>query len=484
MKHLKVSLAFLALVVSVSPVKAKVVPGAKEQRAYEVQDIKDLVALLKGKKKWKSWKVQGAIAELAVGLKSKEAKPLLLEALTYEHVPARIKAMRALAWIGSADCVDAIAGMLKDKQKNVRLAAVYALRTIRNEAAGKAILKALNDPEPRVRGAAILGVGEMKSVVPPEVFAKMLKEGGEDQRAAVIRAAVRVRAKNALELVKICLKDKSPKVRAVVLGAIVLHRPKGIALDDLVPALKDKDAQVRAKGVLAVSRYKDKEVTALIVAMVGDDDTVVRKYVATAAAMRPFPEVKELYEKLLSDESTEMRLAAVESLAVRQMDAKCAPLLVTATEDKSFEVALRAIYALEKHNKQAVSGALAKLYKRVDTRTRERLFPLLPRLPKDDYKKMLTEALKDRSDHFRASAVQALSMCSDDVLLELAATAAGDVSPMVRATLVSALRSKAGNPAAKKILQQLAKDPDKHVSRRARQAIGLEKNPATKPARR
>ena len=479
MKHLKVSLVFLALTVSVSPVKAKVVPGAKEQRAYEVQDIKDLVALLKGKKKWKSWKVQDGITKLAVGLRSKEAKPLLLEALTYDSMVARMNAMRALAAIPSADAdtVDAIAGMLQDKQKNVRLHAVSALRTIRNEAAGKAILKALNDPEPDVRATALRGVAEMKPAVPPEVFAKMLKEGGEDQRVAVVRTAVSVRAKNALELVKISLKDKSPKVRAAVLGAIVLHRPKGVGLDELVGALKDKDAQVRAKGVLAVSRYKDKEVTGLILAMVGDEDPMVRKYVALAAGMRPFPEVKELYEKLLSDKSTEMRLAAVESLGFRQKESKYAPLLVSATQDKSFEVALRAIFALRKHNKQAVSGALAKLYERVDTRTRERLFPLLPTLPKDDYKKILAEALKDRSDHFRASAVRALSMCSDDVLLELAGTAAGDVSPGVRVTLVGVLRPKAGNPAAKKILQQLAKDPDKHVSRLARQAIGPEKKP-------
>jgi HEAT repeat protein len=87
-----------------------------------------------------------------------DAVPALMELLASDQPKVvRIEAATALGKIGRKACVDSLIGMMRETDRDIRIAAVDALGKIKDKRAARPIIDVLNDKNVRLTGIWALG---------------------------------------------------------------------------------------------------------------------------------------------------------------------------------------------------------------------------------------------------------------------------------------------------------------------------------------
>ena len=234
---------------------------------------------------------------------------VLRDLLTDHEVTARLLAANALADLDLPEAAEALAlAAEKDDEAGVRLAALTSLERVDAGRAAAVAVARLSDADSSVRLAALRVLA--RAGVDPPHQALDDEEVSVRALAAAILFKREARAQSMLDAV---VHSPDPSVREVGYGAIATAgaaETRHLAL----AGLDDLDSRVRHEAAHAVAAVANDEAVEPLVALLADDDAVVRATAAEALGEVGEPAVEAVVDALFSEGSEDAALAALERL--------------------------------------------------------------------------------------------------------------------------------------------------------------------------
>jgi len=183
------------------------------------------------------------------------ATPGLVAALKDHDPDVRREAAKALGLIKDARAAGPLMEALRDRDTNVRVYAAYALGEIRVPRAAEPLLQALQDAEWCVRNQAAWALREIRGPAITEPLVAALK-GEKPDEAHILWLLRHADAADTIRHLPALLKDPAPATRIRAVRALGEVGGKE-AVDPLITALADRDANVRLSAVNALAELGD-----------------------------------------------------------------------------------------------------------------------------------------------------------------------------------------------------------------------------------
>lgn len=146
--------------------------------------------------------------------------PTLREALRDSDSEVRGSALEGLSEMQDAASADAIAALIKDSDKEVRARAIEALTNLELTAPPAGLREALKDPDAEVRHRAAHAVGQFEDAAAVPTLRAMLDDPNAEVREAAVEALASIRNEPAIQALILALKAKDPKVRQAAADAL------------------------------------------------------------------------------------------------------------------------------------------------------------------------------------------------------------------------------------------------------------------------
>ena len=263
---------------------------------------------------------------------------LLFRALKSADHTVCMAAIFALMNSGAKGAEGEIAPLLKHADQRIRAAAIDALSRLAPEAHADLIRSLLRDPTWDVRSAAASALSKVKDVPTVDALVAALQDQNGDVRAAASMSLGRIGDPRAIGPLVVTLKDGDSTVRKMASAALPQIDPDWAQTDaarsvasELRTAMTSSDWFVRRAAGLALEQMGEKKQ--------GAETAAVATEIATPARRRQ-QAIVALFEEMLRDIDSDLRLAAAESLG-RIGDDRARSSLMTAMKDAD-EVVRRA----------------------------------------------------------------------------------------------------------------------------------------------
>jgi HEAT repeat protein len=263
-----------------------------------------------------------ALALSAGAATESQATDVLQQALASKNPDTRKMGVVALSLAASAGPLfDTLAGMLDDKDVEVRLAVVSSLAEVKTVQARKTLERMLADTVPEVAFAAAKALYAIKDPLGKQALLAVL-EGETKTNSSYFNQQMR----QAMRMMH------TPRVTflyAVRQGAGFVPLPGfGMGISSLQAILADSGVSGRATAALLLGDDKDAATLAALRDALNDKDWRVRAAAVHALALRNNPAVRKDLDPMIADESEGVRLraaAAVLRLAAIQKRTAPAP---------------------------------------------------------------------------------------------------------------------------------------------------------------
>lgn len=199
-----------------------VASGAEQERgpAASADTGRAIVDALMGVAKDPNVEVRRAAIRSLGQHQHKAALPTLRDALRDPDAEVRAAALEALSEMEDAASADAIVALLKDANKEVRARAVEALTNLELTSPPAGLRDALRDPDAEVRHRAAHAVGHFEDPAAVPALRAMLDDSNAEVREAAVEALASIRNEPAIQALIVALKAKDPKVRQAAADAL------------------------------------------------------------------------------------------------------------------------------------------------------------------------------------------------------------------------------------------------------------------------
>jgi len=393
----------------------------------------------------------------------------LIKALSNtKYADVRWQAANALGKIGDKRAVEPLIDAFADSPEDVRKSAVDALGQIGDERAVNALIAALNDKDQDVRKSTVDALGQIGDERAVNALIAALNDKDEDVRKSVNYALGRIgydhAAKAVIETLKnMDLKDLDWDVWRSVFSSLERFgwRPEGgreeaiywitkrrwhscigigeAAIEPLIAALNDKEADVRQSAIVALKNFGSKRIIEPFIEALNDKDAFVRKVAISALGEIGDKRAVEPLGKGLFEWHGSMKQTAVDALG-QIGDERAVKPLIAALNDKDEEVRKSIICALGKiGDKRAVEQLVEATLK--------------------DEKKIVSDAASTELMRFGNGAVEPLIAALKHNAFEVFRKAAGALGKIgdKRAVepLIAALKQGKGTEAAASALGKI-----------------------------
>jgi twitching motility protein PilT len=254
--------------------------------------------------------IRMAVLETLESMKTDDALPLLLEALSSSRLDVRVRAAESLATLastGSVDIARAVIWLLRSRDANVRRIAVEIVHKT-GDATGELTAKLL----------------------------RFLRDEDWWVRERVLDTLVELAGASLTRHLAAFLQDPSDVVRRFAVGGLHrVHDPR--SLGALVrTALEDSDWWVREKAILAVAELGEKKAAPYILEVM-QRHPLERLVCLEALAKLGNADVAPKVAELVGDDEPEVRLAAISCLAT--LNARgCVDVVRSRSDDPDFNV--------------------------------------------------------------------------------------------------------------------------------------------------
>ncbi len=367
-------------------------------------------------------------------------------------------AVRAVGKLGDPSAVPALTRLLNDLDEEVRTAAVGSLGALGAVDAIDALTEQLSGPSDAYRAKVAYSLGQIAATP------KAGKAGEDAMRTLVMNLAQSTQRQGSREALRVAGKASVP--------ALVEHLQGRIAGDPATAiALLAEVGDPRATATLAAELERGRVAMPLVLRALG-------------ATRDPAALVPVL--GALSNKDAAIRLAAMEALRpLIGSDARAGDVLMEHLADDDLEVR---VLAAEYLGLLRVSAASAKLVSLSGpgnpTRLRAATIDALGQIGRPEATKALLDVLREGPTELHRSAATALSYIDDPsataALIGQAQTDRGPTRHEVVRALGSTLRGRP-EPAARKLLRQLALDSSVKVSLAAITGLAAAKDPTDAP---
>jgi len=187
-----------------------------------------------------------------------------------------------------------------------------------------------------------------------------IKDPDADVRRAAISALGKLRDSRTIEPLMAALTDASPDVRRYAAAALGDLRDSR-AVPGLVRALDDESADVRRYAAAALGDLRDPQAIEPLIGTLGDGDADVRRYAASALGDLRDPSAVDPLAKALGDTDADVRRAAVSALGDIRSPRAVQPL-IGRLRDEDPDVRRAAAYALgDLHDPAALDALTAAM---------------------------------------------------------------------------------------------------------------------------
>lgn len=254
-----------------------------------------------------------ALAHLGDG----RALGALLQVSRDPSTALRRRAAFALAALGGAHAQKRLAWMLDDSDADARSAAYEALAIVHKDEPAALIEAALRSSQQdiRVRGLSLLLREAEKSGA---AVAGLLEDAIEDESAEVRREAMRtlwaLRKGDPSSVIERALQARFPDVRRRAVDELATRKKDAAAHEKLRTSIADRDADVAGAAYDALVENAGKNEAATHLAAVASVHASLRERGARGAANAPETDVRSALIKLLEDDASQVRVAALEAL--------------------------------------------------------------------------------------------------------------------------------------------------------------------------
>jgi HEAT repeat protein len=206
------------------------------------------------------------------------------------------------------DEIDIQIDLLSDPDWVVRREAVITLGEMGDERCVEPLARALRDGDWQVREVAIEAMGQVGSPA-VETLLKLLRDW--EVRKYAIAALGKIRDERVLDPLMLQLRNDEFKDDAID-ALVALGAP---SVEKLIPALRDKDENVRKCAVLALGRIKNSEAIDPLIQMLGDKDWFTRLTAAAALESIGDDRGREAIKPLLKDSDMVVKMRVERILA-------------------------------------------------------------------------------------------------------------------------------------------------------------------------
>ena len=435
----------------------------KSQVKLSASETPNLVKMLLDRRL--EYPVRQAIMEGLLSAGPASVDPLveaLIEARDEPYV--RENAMGILAGIGTPS-VNALIGVLKHKDDDVRRRAAWALRRIGDERAAFPLMALLKDRDREVRKEAILGLGTARSTDAVPVLLEHIPRADVEARRAIVWSLGEIGDPRAIEPLRALLRDPDGALRraaAESLSRIVERNPGYIdvlmdgtqspdplvrvesaaalgrsqdeaTIDPLLSLTRDDHAEVRYAAAKALGNLGDSRATPALVDLLDDDREKVRMSAALALGdLRAIDSVPELVGRL-SDPDGQVRMVTARALG-EVGDTRAVSALIEALDDPDRKVRIEAIFALGKlQDPRGTEPLIALLVQEESRISREAVAALQEILREHPGNVDILVQLLDAADvSLRKRAMDALEGITDPKIVEPLMQALQDKDPAMR----------------------------------------------------
>jgi HEAT repeat protein len=461
-------------------------------------------------------KLKQAAADVLGDVGGNEATAALVRSLGDSDSAVRMHAVKALGQIGKRGnpaVVTALLPRLEDDKADVRIATIAQLEELGDRRAVIPLVARFSDTAPEARRSAVRAVGKLGDPSAVPALIRLMNDPNEDVRTAAVGALGLVGAVDAIDALTEQLTTGSETYRqkvAYALGQIAAVPRSGKAGEDamrtLVQNLESATTRNAAKEALHVagkaavpalvahlqgrlhgdpataiallSDAGDPRATAALTAEL-ERGRVAMPLVLKALGATGDPQALVPVLGTLASKDPAIRLAAMEALRpLLGADARAGDVLIEHLADPDLEVR---VLAAEYLGTLGVGGAAGKLTALAGPgnplRLRHAAIDALGEIGRaghlpanSDATKALIDVLREGPSELHASAATSLSyIASPAVLAQLVALARTDRGP-TRPEIVRAIgatlrgRGAAADPAARKLLRELATDGNPKVA--------------------
>ena len=298
------------------------VAQVRRAAAYSLGRIEDQLAvpaLMEALLKDADSEVRKNAAWALGAIDSPRAAPALAQALEDDReLSVRIESAQALGEIRDVSSMNALVRVLgQDDEPALLKSVIDALHNIDNASAATAVAGALRDrnADVRVAAAEALGSFEDRAVVPALMAAA--RDADAEVRRAVIGALQNLGDRRAIPAFTAALTDTDPEVRRSGADGLADMDNLRTAPPELIRAMDDRDAEVRQGVAHALGHILDPAGLNALVAHVGDANVEVRRSVVEALQGFEEEEATAALRTALRDQDAEVRESAARALGER-----------------------------------------------------------------------------------------------------------------------------------------------------------------------
>jgi HEAT repeat protein len=252
------------------------------------QAISQLIGAAADIKRTVYWQATAALA----WINSAEAVQALIQLLQHPSIQVQAAAAKALRRCG-LPAVSPLVESLKHSETLVRVHAAHSLGVIGSPLAVTALLEALDNANASVRKEAAWALGHIRSPLACGRLAQLLEDSDISVQSQASQALKNIGANSVTAIIQV-LSHRSSHTRSVVVRTLgQLGREEAIApLGELL--LKDEYGFVRADAALALGEIGTYETVAYLGQALKDGDRTVRKAASRALSTINLPEAHEL----------------------------------------------------------------------------------------------------------------------------------------------------------------------------------------------
>jgi len=369
---------------------------------------------------------------------------VLLELLYNGSTGTRQVVFDILQAIGSEKLVPDLIKYAQSESADTRYRVAKLMSSYSFEDVRTCLFGLLKDPNKNVRMAALEGLATMNIPVPTKLICKLLRDSDLMVQSRAIETLIKLNDASTVKYLIEYLQDESEYIRRAAVE-VLNEVGDARAIKDLLMALRDEDWWVRVRAADALGTIGGPRVVDAVLALIKDDDPFLRR---TAVEILNTSKDERAFDSLvdsLKDEDWWVRERAADALASMGNERAVEPLRALLGDDpQTMQVAIRAlatlgskdvvkdlIKALNNSNSAVQKEAIAALSQLADESNAhdvQKAVTQLITLSNDDVKELARETATDLADRFKGK-TQVISrneldtMSEDATLLDVAAVA-------------------------------------------------------------
>lgn len=334
-----------------------------------------------------------------VSIDSRKALEILVGKLNAADHNLKLHIVSLLEEVCIEEAIEPLIVTLNDQETSIRVASVLALEKVAQSGIGcarvvEALVARLGDNDDHVRVQTAISLGTLKSEEAVDAIILKLDDANSEVITESAHALKMINSERVVAKLIVRLRDGNSEVRYNTAYALGVLRPNG-AVEALIERLEnDTDADVRSEVAWALGETGSRDAIESLTERLKDESSSVRLSALEALARIDPEKHFDCFVKMLHDPEGAVVLASIEILGKMKREEAVEPLLGAFEEFWNKEVVIAALERIASSDSEKAVDALINLLNSDDENIRNASFRAL----EPGFSSKAIDAIVDRSE--------------------------------------------------------------------------------------